>query len=301
MISIFVLSFQGPTGGLVFPLRGVSLTWFDALFGQARTGDVGGAFSRSLPLALIALVLTVIISVSAGLAFRKRFIGSGFIFYSAVASLIVPGLVLSIGILVTFKFTGLPARWYSSALGAHLSWTLPFGLLIMFAVLSRLNPSYEEAARDLGASPWKVLSQVIVPIVFPGIIAVALFGFTLSYDEFPRSWLTVGPEEHPANRDLDHDHDRNVTGALRSGDGDHRNLLRCDLPGLGLDRAHPASPAAPGRRPAMTHSGEIELVRVTKRFGAAGSGQGDRSDHPRRLLLLSAWAQVAAARPRSCA
>lgn len=192
MISIFVLSFQGPTGGLVFPLRGVSLTWFEALFGQARTGDVGGAFSRSLPLAFIALILTVVISVLAGLAFRRRFVGSTFIFYSALASLIVPGLVLSIGILVTYKFLGMSARWYSSALGAHLSWTLPFGLLIMFAVLSRLNPSYEEAARDLGASEWKILSQVIVPIVFPGIIAVALFGFTLSYDEFPRSWLTVG-------------------------------------------------------------------------------------------------------------
>lgn len=192
MISIFILSFQGPTGGLVFPLRGVSLTWFEALFGQARTGDVGGAFSRSLPLAFGVLILTVVISVAAGLAFRRRFFGSGLVFYSALASLIVPGLVLSIGILVTFKFLGLPARWYSSGLGAHLSWTLPFGLLIMFAVLSRLDPAYEEAGRDLGATGWSVLTQVIVPIVFPGMIAVALFGFTLSYDEFPRSWLTVG-------------------------------------------------------------------------------------------------------------
>jgi putative spermidine/putrescine transport system permease protein len=192
MISIFILSFQGPTGGLVFPLRGVSLTWFHALFGQARTGDVGGAFSRSLPLALIVMVLTVLISVSAGFAFRRRFAGDSFIFYAAIASLIVPGLVLSIGILVTLRFLGLTASWYTSALGAHLSWTLPFGLLIMFAVLGRLSPAYEEAAHDLGASRWQTLTMVVVPIVFPGMIAVALFGFTLSYDEFPRSWLTVG-------------------------------------------------------------------------------------------------------------
>jgi putative spermidine/putrescine transport system permease protein len=194
MISIYILSFQGPTGGLVFPLHGVSLDWFRALFGQARTGDIGGAFSRSLPLALIVLVLTVLISVTAGFAFRRRFPGSTFIFYSAIASLIVPGLVLSIGILVTYRFLGLPAHWYSSALGAHLSWTLPFGLLIMFAVLGRLSPSYEEAAHDLGAGKWQAVRHVIVPIVFPGMIAVALFGFTLSYDEFPRSWLTVGPK-----------------------------------------------------------------------------------------------------------
>jgi putative spermidine/putrescine transport system permease protein len=192
MVVIYILSFQGPTGGLVFPLHGVSLNWFQALFGQARTGDVGGAFSRSMPLALIVLLVTVMISVTAGFAFRRRFAGSGFTFYVAVASLIVPGLVLSIGILVTLKFLNLPTRWYTSGLGAHLSWTLPFGLLIMFAVLGRFDRAYEEAAYDLGASRWQSLRHVVIPILFPGIIAVALFGFTLSYDEFPRSWLTVG-------------------------------------------------------------------------------------------------------------
>jgi putative spermidine/putrescine transport system permease protein len=192
MIAVLILSFQGPSASLVFPLRDPSLMWFDELFNPRRVGDVVGAFSRSLPLALMVMVLTVLISVSAGFAFRRRFLGSSLIFYTAIASLIVPGLVLSIGTLVTFRYLGLSASWYTSALGAHLSWALPFGLLIMFAILGRLDPSYEEAAYDLGASRWQTLKDVVVPIVFPGMIAVALFGFTLSYDEFPRSWLTVG-------------------------------------------------------------------------------------------------------------
>jgi putative spermidine/putrescine transport system permease protein len=100
--------------------------------------------------------------------------------------------VLSIGILVTYRYLGLSAHWYTSALGAHLTWSLPFGLLIMFAILGRLDKSYEEAAYDLGATRWQTVRGVVIPIVFPGMIAVALFGFTLSYDEFPRSWLTVG-------------------------------------------------------------------------------------------------------------
>jgi putative spermidine/putrescine transport system permease protein len=192
MIAVLVLSFQGPSASLVFPLREPSLMWFDELFNPRRPGDVLGAFGRSLPLALIVTVLTVLISVTAGFAFRRQFRGSSAIFYMAIASLIVPGLVLSIGVLVTFRYLGLTATWYGSALGAHLSWTLPFGLLIMFAVLGRLDPSYEEAAHDLGASKWQAIRSVVIPIVFPGMIAVALFGFTLSYDEFPRSWLTVG-------------------------------------------------------------------------------------------------------------
>lgn len=193
MSTIFILSFQGPTGGLTFPLRGFSTHWFSALFGQARTGDIGGSFTRSLPLAFMVMTITVVFSILAGLGFRKRFFGSSVIFYMAVASLIVPGLVLSIGGGLVFSFLGMEPRWWSSALGAHLTWTLPFGLLIMFAVLSRFNPEYEEAARDLGASTLQSLRYVMLPILLPGIIAVALFGFTLSYDEFPRSWQTVGP------------------------------------------------------------------------------------------------------------
>ena len=192
MFGVLILSFQGPSASLAFPLRDPSLMWFDELFNPRRTGDVVGALGRSLPLAVIVMVLTVFISVAAGFAFRRRFWGATAIFYTAIASLIVPGLVLSIGTLVTFRYLGLTASWYGSALGAHLSWALPFGLLIMFAVLGRLNPSYEEAAYDLGASKWQTVMGVVVPIVFPGMIAVALFGFTLSYDEFPRSWLTVG-------------------------------------------------------------------------------------------------------------
>jgi putative spermidine/putrescine transport system permease protein len=77
-------------------------------------------------------------------------------------------------------------------LGAHLTWTLPFGLLIMFAVFNRFNRSYEEAARDQGASGWQTIRHVVVPIILPSLVGVALFGFTLSYDEIARTSQSVG-------------------------------------------------------------------------------------------------------------
>jgi len=137
-------------------------------------------------------VLTVVLSVMAGLAFRRRFAGAGLVFYMAIASLIMPGLFVSLGIGLVFQMLGVTPTWYGSALGAQLTWTLPYGLLIMFAVLGRFNRAYEEAASDLGASNWQRLRHVTLPIVLPGIIGVALFGFTLSYDEFPRTVLTSG-------------------------------------------------------------------------------------------------------------
>jgi len=104
----------------------------------------------------------------------------------------MPGLFVSLGIGLVFQMLDLSTTWYGSALGAQLTWTLPYGLLIMFAVLGRFNRAYEEAASDLGATNWQRLQHVTLPIVLPGIIGVALFGFTLSYDEFPRTVLTSG-------------------------------------------------------------------------------------------------------------
>ncbi|MBK3776669.1 ABC transporter permease [Azospirillum aestuarii] len=190
--TITILSFQGPEGGLTFPMNGVSLHWFRNLFEQQAVGDFGGSFRRSIALGLTVMVLTVLFSLLAGFAFRRRFLGSGALFYLAVASLIVPSILVSLGIGLLFNILGFEPTWYGSALGAHLTWTLPFGLLIVFAIFNRFNPAYEEAARDLGATPWQTVRHVVLPILLPSLIGVGLFGFTLSYDEFARTLMTAG-------------------------------------------------------------------------------------------------------------
>ncbi|MBJ3762000.1 ABC transporter permease [Maribius pontilimi] len=191
-ITIAILSFQGPQGGLTFPMRGVSLHWFRDLFEQQAVGDIWGSFRRSLVLGLMVMVTTVVVSVMGGLAFRKRFAGSTVIFYLIVTSLVIPSILVSLGVGLIFSQSGLGIHWATSGFGAQLTWTLPFGLLIMFAVFNRFDRSYEEAARDLGASPWQTIRHVVLPIIAPSLIGVALFGFTLSYDEFARTLLTAG-------------------------------------------------------------------------------------------------------------
>lgn len=192
--TIVILSFQGPGGGLTFPMRGVSLHWFHALFQQQMVGDFGGAITRSLILAFMVMVANVVVSVAGGMAFRRRFAGSTALFYLVIASLIVPSILVSLGIGLLFSQLGIDPAWYSSAFGAQLTWTIPFGLLIMFAVFNRFNKAWEEAARDLGAGPWASFRQVVLPIILPGVIGIALFGFSLSYDEFPRTMMTAGDQ-----------------------------------------------------------------------------------------------------------
>jgi putative spermidine/putrescine transport system permease protein len=192
MLVIYVLSFQGPNGGVTFPMVGSSVSWFLDIFQPGQMANIPVSFSRSMALATVVSVATVAISVAAGLAFRRSFPGAGVLFYVAVASLVMPSLLVGFGIGLGFKFLGIEPSLFTSALAAQLTWTLPFGLFMMFAVVNRFDRSWEEAASDLGASSWQRLRYVTLPILLPGIMGVAMTAFTLSYDEYARTTLTIG-------------------------------------------------------------------------------------------------------------
>lgn len=212
VLSIILLAFQGPDGGLTFPMRGFSLHWFEELWRGLGVVDISRGLRRSLFLGVLVMIFTVVLSLCAGLAFRKKFNGSGLLFYLTIASLIIPSIAISLGIALQFRLLDETVKWLgqtleiqwviddfqtsmgliASGLGTHLTWTLPFGLLIMFAVFNRFDPSYEEAARDLGATPWQTFWSVVLPLIAPALVGVALFGFTLSYDELARSSQALG-------------------------------------------------------------------------------------------------------------
>jgi putative spermidine/putrescine transport system permease protein len=154
----------------------------------------------------------VLLALGAGLAFRKKLRGGNVLFYVTVASLIMPSIIVSLGIGLQFRLIDAGVKWvlaafgaesalegyttslglFTSGLGAHLTWTLPFGLLIMFAVFNRFSPAYEEAARDQGATPWQAFAHVVLPMIAPSVIGVGMFGFTLSWDEIARSSQAIG-------------------------------------------------------------------------------------------------------------
>jgi putative spermidine/putrescine transport system permease protein len=212
MLVIFILSFQGPEGGLTFPIRGLSLHWFYKLAEGLGVVDIGAALRRSLGLGVAVMACTVVLSVLAGLAFRKKLKGGNALFFIVVASLIMPSIIVSLGIGLEFRLLdsgikavlgafgmegaleefGTSLGLFTSALGAHLTWTLPFGLLIMFAVFNRFSPSYEEAARDLGATPWQGFRHVVLPLIAPSVVGIGMFGFTLSWDEIARTSQAIG-------------------------------------------------------------------------------------------------------------
>jgi len=212
VITIFVLSFQGSEGGLTFPMRGWSTHWYGELWKGLGVVDIGAALRRSLALGAVVMGLTVLLSLAAGLAFRKQLAGANLLFYVTVASLIMPSIIVSLGIGLQFRLLDGAIKGalealgatetlegyttslglYTSGLGAHLTWTLPFGLLIMFAVFNRFDRAYEEAAIDLGATPWQSFWHVVLPLIGPSVVGIGMFGFTLSWDEIARSSQAIG-------------------------------------------------------------------------------------------------------------
>jgi putative spermidine/putrescine transport system permease protein len=192
MFAMFTLSFQGPRGGVTFPIRGLSFYWWGKLAGPSAVGDLKSSLVRSLILAIVVMLITALFSTMLAMAFRKRFRGSGALFYAVMAGLMVPGVLLSLGLASLLRVVGIPPGWWYSGLGVHVVWTLPFGFLVMMAVFNRFDSRLEEAARDMGADEWTVFKEVTLPLITPGIVAAGLFGFTLSYDEFARTTLLSG-------------------------------------------------------------------------------------------------------------
>lgn len=192
MFAMFILSFQGRRGSMNFPMRSYGFYWWNKLIEPSAVGDMQGALLRSIILALVVMVITAVLSTMMAMAFRKRFFGSGLLFYTIMSGIMVPGILVSLGLALVLRVLGITPAWWFTGLGVHVIWTLPFGFLVMMAVFNRFDHSLEEAARDMGASEWTVFKEVTLPLILPGIVAAGLFGFTLSYDEFARTTLVSG-------------------------------------------------------------------------------------------------------------
>jgi putative spermidine/putrescine transport system permease protein len=194
MIILGVLSFAGPTGGTTFPMNGVSLHWYDALWNAGFLNDFKPPMLRSFLLALLCSATTAVLSVTAVQAVRAQFRGNGLFFYLILMGIMAPGLLVGFGFALMSRLLAIEPGWNTTAYLTHVSWTLPFGFLTMLAVFNRFDVKLEEAALTLGASRWTTFRRITLPIVLPGVIGAALFGFSLSYDEYPRSLFTVGAD-----------------------------------------------------------------------------------------------------------
>lgn len=151
---------------------------------------------RTLLVAVETGVICALFAVVIAFAYRRRLPGSSILLPMVLLALMAPGILLGLGMSLWWRILNFQPG-HLSLLGVHVVWALPFAFLVMIAILNRFDPRVEESARDLGASEGRAFFEIVLPIIWPGILSAALFGFTLSLNEFERSVLVTAENTLP--------------------------------------------------------------------------------------------------------
>ena len=179
-----------------FPPEGYSLKWFGEI--AANKSFVTG-FALSLQVGILATVIGLLLAVPASLMLaRRRLPFHGALSQLMLLPLIVPGIVMGTSIYVFHieaeMATSVPVLGsFAGLVAAHTLIVIPWIVRLVTASLAGFDRTVEEAAQNLGATPFKTFWRVTLPAVRPGIVAGALFGFVMSFGNLEMSLFLVGP------------------------------------------------------------------------------------------------------------
>jgi spermidine/putrescine transport system permease protein len=184
---------------LYFPLVALAVSSFRG--GPTLFHWYGRAFSdpqlllalrNSVFIGLGTTVFSTILGTLAALGLRKgRFAGRVFFESLINLPLVLPEIVMGLALLVWFVLLRITLGLFSVVL-AHTTFTVSYVILIILARLKGMDPLLEEAAADLGGTPWKTFWKVTLPLLLPAVVSGALLAFTLSFDDFLITFFTAG-------------------------------------------------------------------------------------------------------------
>jgi spermidine/putrescine transport system permease protein len=196
LIALMAFSFNDSKRNIVW--RGFTLDYYK----KALTNEsLITAFGNSMVIATFSTLISVVLGAMAAIVlWRFKFPGKTLFDGGLSIPIVVPEICMGVGMLVFFaKVMPWPQGmiWplnLGAIIIAHVSFSFPFVAVVVRARLGSFNRELEEAAKDLGASEWRTLMDVLVPHIQPSLIAGALLAFTLSLDDFVITFFTAGPE-----------------------------------------------------------------------------------------------------------
>jgi spermidine/putrescine transport system permease protein len=174
--------------------EGFSLKWYRSLFSDAR---IFLALKDSLTIAVVAVGISAVFGtmMAIGLA-RYRFRGKGLYRGMAYLPLIIPDIAIAVATLVFLASMAIPLSLWT-VIAAHMVFCLAYIAVVVSSRLQSLDPNLEEAALDLGATPFQAMVRVLLPQLGPGILAGCLLAFVLSMDDLLISSFTAGGGANP--------------------------------------------------------------------------------------------------------
>ncbi|KMW60225.1 Putrescine transport system permease protein PotI [Candidatus Rhodobacter oscarellae] len=196
MILLVIYSFN--YSRIVPVWGGWSTRWYEVLFFESP--EVWAAVRLSLQIAFVNATCAVIIGTLAALAMVRfgRFRGRTLFGGMLVAPLVMPEVITGISLLVLFitlqQLVGWPAeRGFTTITIAHITFSLAYVAITVQARLTGMGQDLEEAASDLGAKPFKVLTAITIPRLTPALVSGWLLAFTLSLDDLVIASFVTGP------------------------------------------------------------------------------------------------------------
>ncbi len=178
--------------------RGFTFDWYRKVFDDFELVE---SLLNSLAIAGLSTAVSLVLGTLAAIAlWRFRFPGKPFVESGFALPIVVPEICMGVALLIFFaRVMPWPAGLvWPLSLGpiviAHVAFSFPFVAVVVRARLESFDRAQEEAARDLGASDWQALWNVVVPHIRPALLAGALLAFTLSLDDFVITFFTAGPD-----------------------------------------------------------------------------------------------------------
>jgi putative spermidine/putrescine transport system permease protein len=198
MLAVAWLSFS-PTELLSFPPRGLSLRWYADFFANDRWTL---ATRNSLVVAGATMAVATVLGTSAALGLHLgRFRARGLILALLTLPMVTPFIVTAAAMFFAFSLVGLAGTLPGLVLG-HTVVAVPFVLVSVLASLSTFDPALLRAAFSLGAPPLMAFRRVLLPRIWPGVAAGAVFAFATSLDEFVITLFLAGPGQFTLPRQM---------------------------------------------------------------------------------------------------
>jgi spermidine/putrescine transport system permease protein len=187
---IIVFSFNQPRGRFNFIWQEFSFNAWQDPFGVPGIGD---ALRNSIEIAVLSTLGATILGTLTALALvRYEFRGRAPINFFIFIPLATPEVVLGAALLSNFLNLGTPQLGFTTILIAHIMFNLSFVVITVRSRLIGFDRSLEEAAQDLGATPWETFRLVTLPLIMPGVVSAALLAFALSIDDFVITYFNNG-------------------------------------------------------------------------------------------------------------
>lgn len=187
ILSLIIFSFNESRSLTNF--SGVSLKWYGELF---KNKEIINAVVITFVVAILATIISTIIGTFASIAIakHKRRLRNSILSLNNLP-IVNPEIVTAIGLLLLFQSIQLECGFLTMLL-AHIAFCVPYVILSVYPKVRSLDPSLQEAAQDLGATPLQALRHAILPQIKTAVFAASAISFTMSFDDFVISYFTAG-------------------------------------------------------------------------------------------------------------